>query len=267
MVRRDDTQISQLQLSECIQHSDEEQLNPSLPYDLEIKCRSFVRIFPGEIPPLKVNRQSIEKKMEATFFPTCGHMATVGTQGHTTACLPAASKENQEATETRFEGNSAAQHHDTTLNLLKGTPVELISNSLYKQDLASCDFFIYSMVEKKLHGRKFTTPEDVVTAYQGHLVTLHDSLWPQCLQNLFRRMDWPVRCQEEYLKKVQLWEEKYLQSVMSASKLPYTPLLVKESRTISSHKALHPFHFGRANAGGVASRPACSRTSYTSVQS
>lgn len=96
MVQRDDTQIPALRILECMQRSDEGQLNLSLLYNLEIKCQSSVRVFPGETLTLMINRQSIEKKMEATFFPTCGHMAIVGAQWHTTPCLPAASKENQE---------------------------------------------------------------------------------------------------------------------------------------------------------------------------
>ena len=159
-------------------------------YDPETKCQSSVWVFPDDDRPVKVERaKSVGKKMVLTFFAAGGHEATipledqrtVTVQWYTTVALPQVFQKLW-GKRPRAGLKAILLHHDhasahtahLTIDFPRGTPVQLLTHHPYSPDLAPCNFFMFPTVKVRLCGKRFSTPEDAVAAYQGKLCALDD---------------------------------------------------------------------------------------------
>ena len=184
--------------------------------DPETKRHSSVWGFPNDDRPVKVKRaKSVGKKMVLTFFAAGGHMATiplehqrtVTAQWYTTVDLPKVLKKLREK-RPRAGLRGILLHHDNacahaihlTLDFLRGTPVQLLTHPPYSP--YPDDFFLFPTVKARLRGKRFSTLDDVVAAYEGELCALDDSDWCQCYESWFRRMRRCVDAQGEYFEKM-----------------------------------------------------------------
>ena len=120
--------------------------------DPETKRHSSVWVFTNDDRPVKVKTtKSVGKKMVLTFFPAGSHVATiplvhqrtVTAQWYTTvAFLQVLQKLREKRPRAGLRGillqHDNASAHDThlTMDLLRGTPVQLLSYPPYSPDLA-----------------------------------------------------------------------------------------------------------------------------------
>ena len=102
--------------------------------------------------------------------------------------------------------NASAHTAHLTMDFLRGTPVQLLTHHPYSPDLAPCDFFLFPTVKARLRGKRFSSPEDMVAAYQGELCALDERDWRQCFQSWLRRMQRCIDVQGEYFDKMQ-WSD------------------------------------------------------------
>lgn len=187
-------------------------------FEPENKRQSTVWIFPDEDPPTKVKRsRSVGKKMVATFFSKSGHVATIpleeqGTvtaQWYTTVCLPKVFEKLQERRpRTGLRGtlihhdNASAHTANITIQFLESTEAKLMTHPPYSPDLAPCDYFLFPTIKNRMRGRRFSTPEEAVAAYEHELTALEENEWKECFQKWFTRMQKCIECRGDYFEKM-----------------------------------------------------------------
>ena len=186
--------------------------------DPEPKCHSSVWVFPNDDRPVKVKRaKSVGKKMVLAFFPASGHVATIPlehqrtviAQWYTTVALPQVPQKLQEK-RPRSGLRGIPLHHDNasahathlTLDFLRGLLCSCCPILLTVQTWHPGDFFLFPTMKARLHGKRFSTLEDVVAAYQGEPCALNDSDWRQCFESWFRRLRHCIDAQGEYFEKM-----------------------------------------------------------------
>ncbi|XP_031634629.1 histone-lysine N-methyltransferase SETMAR-like, partial [Contarinia nasturtii] len=183
-------------------------------YEPETKQQSTVWVFQSEDNPTKVVRaRSVAKQMVACFFAISGHVATVpledrktvNSDWYTTIFLPEVFGELRKNNHRRriiLHHDNASSHksHHTT-EYLTAQKIELMGHPPYSPDLAPNDFFLFPSVKKKLHGQRFSTPEEAVDAFKTHVLEISVSEWHECYGKWFERMQKYIDHHGEYFEK------------------------------------------------------------------
>ncbi|CAK9818963.1 Histone-lysine N-methyltransferase SETMAR [Anthophora quadrimaculata] len=71
----------------------------------------------------------------------------------------------------------------------------------YSPDLSPNDFCLFPFVKNKLHGERFSTPEEAVEAFKRHVSEIPSSDWNKCFDNWFLRMQKCLKLKGEYFQK------------------------------------------------------------------
>lgn len=183
-------------------------------YEPETKRQSAVWVFEDELRPTKVVRsRSVSKKMIACFFARTGHVATVALEDRATVnadwnktiCLPEVidtmRKRNRKRRIILHHDNASAHTAAQTVGYLKEKNVELMAHPPYSPNLSPCDFFLFPMVKKKMHGQRFSTPKEAVQAFRQHILDIPSSERQKCFQNWFERISKYINLKGEYFEK------------------------------------------------------------------
>lgn len=183
-------------------------------YDPETKQQSTVWVFQNENLPTKVIRgRSVGKRMVASFFRKNGHVATVpledrktvNSDWYTTICLPKVFEELRVTSRKRkivlHHDNASSHTSALTRAYLENEKIDLMDHPPYSPDLAPCDFYLFPNVKKKLRGKRFSSAEVAVEAYEKEVAQIPTSEWNQCFSKWFLRMKKCIDCNGDYFEK------------------------------------------------------------------
>ena len=156
-------------------------------------------------------QKSVGNNMVLTFYAAGGHVATiplehqrtVTAQWNTTVALPQVSKKQRKAPKSWTEGHPVASAMPPIWQMIfwEGLLCSCWPILLTVQTWHPGDFFLFPMVKVRLHGKRFSTLEDAVAAYQEELCALDDSDWRQCFDSWFMRMRRCIMFRESTLRK------------------------------------------------------------------
>ena len=153
--------------------------------------------------------------MVACFFGKTGHVATVpleqrrtvNSEWYTTICLPEVFGEIRKTNKRRwiivYHDNARSYTSAQTSAFLTGQNVELIGHP-------ANDFFLFLHIKKKMHGQRFSSPEDAVEAFKNHVLEVSQAEWKKCLDNWFERMQKCINQAGEYFENNKtIFDDKY----------------------------------------------------------
>jgi hypothetical protein len=89
-----------------------------------------------------------------------------------------------------------------TTNFFAESGVQLVSHTAFSPDLAPCDFFLFPKVKCQLKGRRFSTCEDAVAAYEDAVSDITQQEWSQAFALWFKRMRSCIQADGEYFEKL-----------------------------------------------------------------
>jgi len=183
-------------------------------YEPESKAQSKVWVFRSERKPKKVVRsRSTSRKMIAIFFGITGCVATVPLEDrrtvnadwYTNVCLPEIINEIRKNNPNRriilHHDNASSHSAHKTNDFLKANNVELMTHCPYSPDLSPNDFFLFSLIKKKMRGKRFSTPEEAIDAFKMHVSEIPSSGWKNCFKDWFDRMKKCIDYKGEYFEK------------------------------------------------------------------
>lgn len=187
-------------------------------YDPETKRQSSIWCFADDDSPQKaVRSRSSAKTMVAAFFSRSGHLVTVPLQQHHTVtaqwyvneCVPQVLEawcSRRPKTGVRgllwHHDNAPAHTAAMTTNFLERSGVQLLPHPPYSPDLAPCDFFLFPKVKSQLKGRRFSSCQEAIAAYEEAVATIAPEEWCHAFTSWFRRMQMCIQAAGGYFEKL-----------------------------------------------------------------
>lgn len=187
-------------------------------YDVPTKAQNKVWVFDDEHTPVAVRKsRSVKKKMIAVFFRSSGIVErvvldtqkTVTAKWYTEQCL-AKVIESLKNLRPKSRMDTWYLHHDNApahraracTEYLATTGLKLLEHPPYSPDLAPCDFALFPHVKMKLKGRRFSSDEDLLRAWDNECASLQDEIWQGWFKDWFRRMERCIECGGNYFEKI-----------------------------------------------------------------
>lgn len=187
-------------------------------YDVPTKAQNKVWVFDDDDTPVIVRKsRSVKKKMIAVFFKSSGILErvvldtqkTVTAKWYTEQCLPKVigSMKNlrpKSRMDTWYlhHDNAPAHRAKACTEYLTTTGLKLLEHPPYSPDLAPCDFALFPHVKMKLKGRRFSSDEDLLRAWDNECALLPSETWQNWFKDWFRRMERCIECRGNYFEKI-----------------------------------------------------------------
>ena len=73
--------------------------------------------------------------------------------------------------------NASSHTSAQTSTFLTGQNVELMGHPPYRPVLAPNDFSLFRDIKKKMHGQRFSLPEDAIGVFKNHVLEMSQSEW------------------------------------------------------------------------------------------
>lgn len=188
-------------------------------YDVPTKSQNKIWVFDEEDTPVAVRKsRSVKKKMIVVFFKSSGIVKrvvldtqkTVTAKWYTENCLlqvieSLKSLRPNSRMDTWFfhHDNAPAHRAKVSTDYLTSTGLKLLEHPPYSPDLAPCDFALFPHVKMKLKGRRFSSDEDLLRAWDNECALLPSETWQTWFNDWFRRMEKCISCDGNYFEKHQ----------------------------------------------------------------
>lgn len=186
-------------------------------FDLPTKSKSKLWVFEDESTPTMVKQQrSVKKRMIVVFFGKRGiikrvvldSQKTVTAAWYAGICLPQVINALKElrpksrlSTWHFHHDNASAHRASVTQDFLTQSGLTLLDHPPYSPDLAPCDFGLFPLVKSQLKGRKFTTEEELLSAWDDACASVTKDQWQDIFSSWFLRMQKCIDCDGMYFEK------------------------------------------------------------------
>lgn len=187
-------------------------------YDVPSKSRNKVWLFENEPTPTQPRKsRSVKKKMIAVFFSKRGLLdrvvldsqRTVTANWYTNECLPRVLNKLKEIRpnsrlDTWFfhHDNAPAHRAAQTVSFFETAGIKMVEHPPYSPDLAPCDFALFPFIKDKLKGRKFTSDEELLSAWDHECAVLPENKWIDIFDDWFLRMTKCINCDGNYFERL-----------------------------------------------------------------
>lgn len=187
-------------------------------YDMPTKSQSKIWLCENEEPATKIKTaRSVKKRMIVVFFGKRGIIKTVllDTQKTVTAswyvniCLPQVIEalknlrpKSRLDTWWFHHDNAPAHRSQQTMQFLQSSGLKLLEHPPYSPDLAPCDFGFFPYVKKQLKGRRFTTEDALIGAFQKICDSIPTDKWNKIFDDWFVRIHKCINCSGKYFEKI-----------------------------------------------------------------
>lgn len=188
-------------------------------FDIPSKSQSKLWVFENEPTPTMVKQQkSVKKRMIVVFFAKRGiikrvvldSQKTVTAAWYTGICLPQVTEELKKIrpksglSAWHFHHDNAPAHRaNLTQDFLAQSGLTLLDHPPYSPDLAPCDFGLFPLIKNQLKGRKFTSEEELLNAWDKACASVTKDQWQQIFSNWFVRMQKCINSHGMYFEKSQ----------------------------------------------------------------
>ena len=146
--------------------------------------------------------KSICKRMVAVFFTKGGIQTTVSLEKsktftakwYTETCLPQLFENlvSRAPLDSWFlhHANAPAHRAFAKQEFLEGMEVQLLEHPAYSPDLllVPCDFCLLPYVKLRMKGRRFSSDEELIAAFQEECDSIPKQMWEEWFDDWFRRM-------------------------------------------------------------------------------
>lgn len=134
---------------------------------------------------------------------------TVTSEWYTDICLPQLFEELRNLRPNSGLGswflhhdNAPAHRAGATSRFLRASGIKVLEHPSYSPDLAPCDFGLFPFVKNRMKGRKFSTDEQLVGAFEEELELIDKEKWEGWINEWFVRMNKCINCSGAYFEKI-----------------------------------------------------------------
>ena len=100
----------------------------------------------------------------------------------------------------QYHDSAPAHRTFTTQEFIEGMEVQLFEHPAYSPNLASCDIGLFPYVKLRMKGRRLSSEEELIVAFQEECDLIPKQMWEEWFDVWFRRMKKCINCDENYFE-------------------------------------------------------------------